>query len=387
MREADTGIHAAVKVPYDVVPTEFLGGEHNGLVRRDLQNIRGNVALVMRGLARTPEDLEQADHPRGVVYLDGACRGPYMDASRRIYSLDHHEGCIRPITLATCVQALRFTRARVIAAVGYKIVSNDPDLDTILGNWALMHADKIAYDDAVFRKVRPVFDVAGNTDAYGFGHDEFLNLSAERVAEIRGRILWFTERERRLKDTGRWNSADFLDHLEKVLLKIDEYAFYPGGAEEVTTIEAHETVTLPNGDTVIFAQASMGGVYGAERELIHKAKADKCVAIVFHDGKTKWTIKLTQLISRYNLDPLWPKLTLAETNSKVRENVTDRRLLRVGWGGSAGIGGEPRYHNGRGPFLHGEDIKRIVEKELIRQQRGFAVTPGPVPEPGPMHRP
>lgn len=381
MRDADTGTHPAIRVPYDVVQTEFLGEEHNGLVRRDLRDVRGNVALVIRGLARDPEDLMKADHPRKVVYLDGACRGPYMGARRGIFSLDHHEGCHRQITLATCVQALRFTRARVIAAIGYKIIANDPDLDTILAAWALLHADRIAYDDAVFRKVRPIFEVAGNTDAYGFGHDDFLTLSAERIAEIRGRIVWLTERERRLKESGRWNTTDFLAHLEKILKKIDEYALHPGGVDETTTIEAHEEIELPNGETIIFAQASMGGVYGVERELVRKAKNDQCVGVIVYDGRTKWTLKLTQLVSRYDLTPLWPQLTNAETMAKKRENVTDERLLSVGWGGSVGIGGEPRYYNGRGPFIERGEIKRIAVEGFTRQQRDFAVTPGPPPEP------
>ena len=160
MRESDTGTHSAIRVPYDV--------EHNALVRRDLMEVRGNVALVIRGFSKLPAELAQPDHPSKVVYLDGACRGPYLDANRRIFFLDHHEGCYRQITLATCVQALRFVRARVIAAVGYKIIANDPDLDTILAAWALLNADRIAYDDAVYRKMRPLISVAGNTDAYGF---------------------------------------------------------------------------------------------------------------------------------------------------------------------------------------------------------------------------
>ena len=93
MREADTGTFQAVKVPYDVVQADFLGEEHNGLVRRDLREVRGNVAMVIRGFSTKPEALAESDHPRRIIYLDGACRGPYLDAKRRIYSLDHHEGC------------------------------------------------------------------------------------------------------------------------------------------------------------------------------------------------------------------------------------------------------------------------------------------------------
>ncbi len=43
---------------------------------------------------------------RQTIFLDGAFAGaPFHDGERRIYSLDHHEGCIRSITLSTCEQA------------------------------------------------------------------------------------------------------------------------------------------------------------------------------------------------------------------------------------------------------------------------------------------
>lgn len=382
MRETDTGTLPALRIPYDMVTDEFLGQEYHALVRRDLADANGNRLLAIRGLARNVEDLEHRDHPRGVVYLDGACRGPYLDAKRRIYSLDHHERCYRQITLSTCVQALRFTRDRVIQAVGFKIIANDPDMDTILAAWALLHADRMAYDDGVFRKVRPLFAVAGNTDAYGFGHDDLLDLSAERITEIRGRILWLAQREMRIKAEGRWNFTDFLAHMEKVLKRVDEFALHPGGADEITSIEAQEEVGLPNGDTIIMAQASMGGVYGVERELVRRARNDRCAAIIFYDGRTKWTIKLTQMVSRYDLEPLWKVLTRLEREAKEKEHVTDQRLLEVGWGGSSGIGGEPRYYNGRGPFIGADVIRQAVVEELTRQQARFSRTPPPpVPVP------
>ena len=33
--------------------------------------------------------------PKGTIFLDGAAQGePFMDASRGVYNLDHHEGCV-----------------------------------------------------------------------------------------------------------------------------------------------------------------------------------------------------------------------------------------------------------------------------------------------------
>ena len=42
-----------------------------------------------------------------VILLDGAGSfGPLLDHKRRLYNLDHHQGCERMFTLATCEQAL-----------------------------------------------------------------------------------------------------------------------------------------------------------------------------------------------------------------------------------------------------------------------------------------
>ena len=52
---------------------------------------------------------EQAN--KGTIFLDGAAKGePFMDASRGIYNLDHHEGCVRSFTLSTCEQAMILIR-------------------------------------------------------------------------------------------------------------------------------------------------------------------------------------------------------------------------------------------------------------------------------------
>ena len=42
-----------------------------------------------------------------VILLDGAGQfGPMLDNTRKLYNLDHHAGCVRALTLATCEQAL-----------------------------------------------------------------------------------------------------------------------------------------------------------------------------------------------------------------------------------------------------------------------------------------
>jgi hypothetical protein len=45
--------------------------------------------------------------PSGTIFLDGVAQcEPFMDHERQVYNLDHHEGCVRAFTLATCEQTL-----------------------------------------------------------------------------------------------------------------------------------------------------------------------------------------------------------------------------------------------------------------------------------------
>ena len=47
----------------------------------------------------------------GSIFLDGAAHGaPFADTQREVYNLDHHEGCVRAFTLATCEQAMVLIR-------------------------------------------------------------------------------------------------------------------------------------------------------------------------------------------------------------------------------------------------------------------------------------
>ncbi len=78
---------------------------------------------------------------RQTLFLDGTFSGsPFQDNDRRQYSLDHHAGCVRSVTLATCEQAA------VVLATGlpindgeWTLLVNEPDLDSILAAWVLMN--------------------------------------------------------------------------------------------------------------------------------------------------------------------------------------------------------------------------------------------------------
>ena len=57
--------------------------------------------------------------PSGTIYLDGAAEGgPFLDAEKAVFNLDHHEGCVRSFTLATCEQAMIIVRKGLDLQIG-----------------------------------------------------------------------------------------------------------------------------------------------------------------------------------------------------------------------------------------------------------------------------
>lgn len=340
---------------YAVEQREFDGAPHKAIYRKDL-GIAGNRFHVIRGMAKTGDQLRDAAHPSNVLYLDGAARGPLYDKKRGIYSLDHHEDCIRQITNSTCVQGMNLARTQIVQAVGNTIVGNDPDGDTVFGGWGLLNADLIAHDDRVFSRVQPLFIVEGMIDANGFGYEELTGLPAQAISEARKRIKWLIEEEHELKARGRWNTVDFVDFTEAALRKVDRYALFQDSLDVPVDMNVHEKYDLQNGQSLHYVEAPHSGIYEVENTILNHRGEKDCACIVFHDGKAKWTYKLTGFVNEMDLTPVIARLTAAELETKLAQNIADEKMLKTGWGGGGTIMGQPRYSSGRGPFLNKERI-------------------------------
>lgn len=351
---------------YGMEVREFDGKEEKALFRRDLSE-GGNRLLVVRGLSRSRAELEQPEHPRDHVYLDGAARGPYYDKKRGVFSLDHHEDCIRQITDATCIQAMHLTRTRVITALGNTIIGNDPDGDTVLAGWALLNADLLANDDRMFRRVQPLLLVQGNIDSYGFGFEELTGLSADVISETRQRMQWLMLEERKLKQRGQWNTIDFVDFTRNALRKIDRFTLFRTMLDVPVQMDVQEEFPLKSGRSLQFVQAPDVGVYDVEHTILTHQRDEKCACIIFHDGRAKWTVKVTGFVNEFQLQGACSALNDAELQVKQGRGVQDEKVLHCLWGGGAPIIGSPRYHDGRGPFLSKAQIVAIVVEELNRQ--------------------
>jgi len=370
MRRTDRSNGSTPDDRYRLTMAELEGRLQKALVRTDLKSDSGvpNRLFVIRGFRKSIKDLMHEAHPHNTIYVDGACEGPYLDPRRRIYSLDHHGECIRQITMASCEQALMLARYRHVDATDFNIIANDPDTDTVLAAWALMNADNLGYRDDVFSKLGPIYQLAGNVDRHGFGYEELV-LPDEIIRRTREKILWFQNREKEAKKNDRWGNIDFVEFTERVFNDIDEYAFYQDTPEEEVVIQGQETLDIPGsgGQTVLFVRSNEGGIYGAIRELVIRKKDKNCACVVWTDGKNRWTIKTTGIITKYDLRPLFQRLRDEEEKARTAKNVLDLDLLKNNWGGDATIGGQPRYYDGSGPFIDGDKIRAIVIEELAKQ--------------------
>ncbi|MBI1997003.1 MAG: hypothetical protein HYS66_11115, partial [Deltaproteobacteria bacterium] len=149
----------------------------------------------------------------GTIYLDGAAEGgPFLDVEKAIFNLDHHEGCVRSFTLATCEQALVLIRKGMdLQARDWTIHANDPDLDTILAIWLLLNHMRVNdVDPEIRKKIVPFVRLQGSIDAHGLAMQELCGFPAELQASVFAQLEKWRSNEVALKKDGKWQDIDFL---------------------------------------------------------------------------------------------------------------------------------------------------------------------------------
>jgi len=116
------------------------------------------------GMTITPADMAP-----GHIYLDGACQGPAVDLAKPAISFDHHAGCIRSFTLATCQQVDTALRLGLDLSAYRTVVMNDLDADTIVSAWLLEAAVRAGADRSFLADPRIIDLVArvGFVDSHG----------------------------------------------------------------------------------------------------------------------------------------------------------------------------------------------------------------------------
>jgi len=272
-------------------------------------------------------------YPKGSIFLDGAAKGePFIDSSRGVYNLDHHEGCVRSFTLSTCEQAMIVIRKGLdLDAEQWTVWANDPDLDAVLAIWLLLNHRRIDEPDSTVRKkIMPIVRLQGVIDAHGFELKELTafpdNLQDAALTVING----LRSEEVSLKKENLWGETDLLEFTVASLQRIDELVYTPHDFEEVHEVEelAREGI-LPQ--RIAVACRSEAGIYEVEEQL-RDLHGDRLGLVILEKEPGIYTLRQVDPFLPTDLEALYDRLNLLDPEA-VGEAL---------WGGSNEIGGSPR---------------------------------------------
>jgi len=274
--------------------------------------------------------------PPGTIYLDGAAEGaPFLDAERAVFNLNHHEGCVRSFTLATCEQALVVIRKGLdLQGRDWTIYANDPDLDTVLAIWVLLnHLRLNDVDDEIRRKVIPLVRLEGAIDAHGLDMQEFCGFPLELQESVFVDLEHLRSKEVALKKEGRWDKINFLEYTASVLRSIDGMIYSRHHFEGVVKVEELARAEIDEKKLAVVCRADLG-IYEVEPHL-RRLHGKRLGVIILQKNPNTYTLRQVDTFHPGTLESAYERLNLIDPAAGSRRS--DNR-----WGGSEEIGGSPR---------------------------------------------
>jgi hypothetical protein len=274
--------------------------------------------------------------PAGTIFLDGVAQcEPFMDHERQVYNLDHHEGCVRAFTLATCEQTLvMYMKGLDLRGREWHIFANDPDLDAILAIWILLNHGRIGRQDSTQRRILfALVRYEGIIDSLGLELKELSALPPELMRKIQRVVDHLRSDEIALKKEGRWEKTDFLTHTISILHKIDQIFFKPSDFEDYKGIEELARIDLTDQRIAAVVEADMG-IYEIEPHL-NKLYGNRLGVVFLKKSDTSYTARQMDLFMPVNLDDVYERLNFVDPAVKCRTQANK-------WGGATDIGGSPR---------------------------------------------
>ncbi len=278
--------------------------------------------------------------PPWSLALDGYVQGPAFDNVRHRYSFDHHKGCIRLITTATCEQV----RDAVLLGLDPELFTtyiNDVDTDTALGVWVLRNPSRLKEPE-----VDRLINAAGLLDAHG---------GAYPLVASRARIEWLGLPETKSRMEGRYEQLS-IEELHALLDSIGERfeALLDGRAPSDDELRSSAKVpsfrVLREGTGWVMVEATDPHVLfhlyekGATRIVTHRLQSD---------GSSAYTVaRRSDFVEAFEVPEILAALSVREP----------------GWGGGSTIGGAPRNADGSRSRLTPDEVFEIVER-YVRDSR------------------
>jgi len=288
-----------------------------------------------RGLSITAT--EARSFPPGSIFLDGTAHGePFLCPERAIYNLDHHEGCVRAFTLATCEQAMVLLRKRLdLRRREWTIYANDADLDALLAIWVLVnHLRLVHQNPELCARILPLLRLEGVIDALGRELQDLCALPQEQMAEARACMEKLLASERKLKGCGRWGQVDLGRYVAQQLRVIDRMV-YPREvlSSRAAEIEELARAEIAPGSIAVVCRSDLG-VYDVEEEL-RRLHGERLGLFALQKEAGTYTLRQIDPSLPTRLAEIYAQLNLLDPGS-------DGCASANRWGGSDEIGGSPR---------------------------------------------
>lgn len=272
-----------------------------------------------------------------VILLDGAGRfQPLLDDNQHLYNLDHHKGCLRAFTLATCEQALVLVlKGLELESGDWKLWANEPDLDTVFSIWVLLNHRRLrTLRPEAFDVIVPLLRLEGAIDANGYEVAEYCGLPRRVYEHTKVLLDSLFQREQEVKNAGEWQSQDLLAYTVDMLERIDHLVYERADFEDFVSVEKEYGHVEIGGGKVAVVCRDEGGIYDVEKRL-KKVWGDRLGVVALEKAGGHYTLRRTASLSGIDLEQAYEKLNLLDP-------AVDGRPAEKRWGGSDDIGGSPR---------------------------------------------
>jgi hypothetical protein len=340
-------------------------GEARSLTCLETPNL--SIAI-QRGLTVSASAARKS--PAGTIYLDGAAQGePFMDHEKKIYNLDHHEGCVRAFTLATCEQVLvMILKGLDLRERAWKIYANEPDLDTVLSIWLIFNHLQITRREPLhIRFLYALVRQEGVIDALGLELKDFSALPPELMRKTQRVIDYLRKDETRLKKDGLWEDVDYLEYTAGVLHKIDRIVYKSAEFADFRGLKELARLDLTD-ERMVAVIESDSGIYELEPQLDH-LYGNRLGLVVLRKSDHAYTLRRMDPFMPGDLEAVYERLNFIDRDVRCQKDANR-------WGGSADIGGSPRMS---GTQLNPQEIARACREAMQKpkvqhQAAGLAKT-------------
>ena len=249
-----------------VIPERYSTREKDGVRSLECDEAPRIRVVIDPGMAVSRSDASSLGER--VILLDGAGSfGPLIDSDRKLFNLDHHAGCERLFTLATCEQALLLVHSGLrLSEDDWTIYVNDPDLDTVLALWCLLNHRRLReLRPEALDVLLPILRLEGAIDANGPELARLCGLPTRALADAQRRIDELLVRERELKQAGAWAKKDVYAYTIEMLRSIDALVYQFEDFGDYTRIEEiYGHVEIGPRQVAVICR-DRGGIYSVEQ--------------------------------------------------------------------------------------------------------------------------